>query len=206
MSEAVYTVGHSSRSVEELIGLLLKNGITTVADVRSQPYSRLHSQFNREAFSFDLSARGIGYVYLGAELGARSGDSSCYINGKVQYAKLAKTPLFREGLERIRAGAVKNLRISLLCAEKEPLACHRSILISRHLMESGIAVRHILDDATVEEHAETMQRLLCLLKMGGGNLFLSETEVLEQAYAIQGEKIAYDSRSKWEEDEEGLSV
>ena len=109
-------------------------------------------------------------------------------------------------MERIRAGAVKNQRISLLCAEKEPLACHRSILISRHLMESGIAVRHILDDATVEEHAETMQRLLCLLKMGGGNLFLSETEVLEQAYAIQGEKLAYDSRSKWEEDEEGLSV
>jgi uncharacterized protein (DUF488 family) len=206
MSEAVYTIGHSSRSVEELIGMLLEQGITTVADVRSQPYSRLHSQFNREAFSFDLGARGIGYVYLGAELGARSGDSSCYLNGKVQYPQLAKTALFRQGLERIRAGMEKNLRISLLCAEKEPLACHRSILISRHLVESGIVVRHILDDKTVEEHSATMQRLLFLLKMGGGNLFLSEAEILEEAYAIQGEKIAYDSRAKWDEDKEGLSA
>jgi len=206
MNEAVYTIGHSSRTVEELIGLLLKHGVTTVADVRSQPYSRLHSQFNREAFSFDLSAHGIGYVYLGEELGARSNDGGCYLNGKVQYSQLAKTPLFRQGVERIRAGMGKNLRITLMCAEKEPLACHRSILISRHLLDGGIPVRHILDESTVEDHAETMQRLLLLLKMGGGNLFLSEAEVLEEAYAIQGEKIAYDNRAKWEEDKEGMSA
>ena len=206
MSEAVYTIGHSSRSVEELTGMLMGNGITTVADVRSQPYSRLHSQFNRESFSFDLGARGIGYVYLGAELGARSGDSSCYLNGKVQYAQLAKTALFRQGLERIRAGAEKNLRIRFCAPRRSRLPAIAAFSSRGTWWRAASAVRHILDGETVEDHPATMQRLLFLLKMGGGNLFLSEAELLQEAYAIQGEKIAYDSRAKWEEDKEGMSA
>jgi uncharacterized protein (DUF488 family) len=201
MSEIVYTIGHSSHTVEELAALLARHGVTAVGDVRSRPYSRLHPQFNREPFTHELAQRGIGYVFLGAELGARSNDPACYLNGKVQYDRLAATALFQEGLQRIRAGCAKGLCIALLCAEKEPLHCHRSILVARKLEESGTLVRHILEDGSVEEHAETIARLRLELDLASGNLFLSEAEVLAQAYAEQGQKIAYDVRAEWKNNE-----
>lgn len=203
MSDAIYTIGHSAHSVARLIELLQQHQVTAVADVRSQPYSRRHPQFNREPLAFELSLKSVGYVFLGEELGARSSDSSCYEGGKVQYDRLARTELFQRGLERIREGMAKGLRISLLCAEKDPLTCHRAILVSRSLESLGMNVRHILEDGALESHADAVQRLLYELKIGETNLFASEAQLIEDAYAIQGEKIAYDSRAQWERDGEG---
>ena len=127
MQDTVFTIGHSTHPQERFIGLLLKHGITAVCDVRSKPYSRMNPQFNREDLEEALLAQGIAYRFLGKELGARSDDPDCYVGGKVQYDRLAGTELFKQGLKRVIRGLKEDFRIALMCAEKEPLECHRTI-------------------------------------------------------------------------------
>ena len=91
MADAVFTVGHSNHPVETFLGLLAMHGVQAVADVRSMPYSRYNPQFDRESLKGTLKAAGLGYVYLGAELGVRSGDPAFYRDGKVRYDLLAGT-------------------------------------------------------------------------------------------------------------------
>ena len=190
MSATFYTVGHSTNSLEQLLSLLKQHQITAVADVRSQPYSRLNPQFNREPLSSALKNRRLSYVFLGAELGARSSDPSCYVHGKVQYDLLASTASFQRGLERLQGGAGKYL-IALMCAEKEPLACHRTILVSRHLRERGFNVRHILADGSLEDHDSSVDRLLRMLRIPEQDIFRSKADMVSLAYRLQADRIAY---------------
>lgn len=125
----VLTIGHSNHPIERFIGLLKQDGVTAVADVRSAPFSRHNPQFNKDSLQQSLSEAGIAYIFLGKELGARSNDRSCYEDGRVQYERLARTDLFLDGIERVRKGA-EQYRIALMCAEKEPLECHRTLLVA----------------------------------------------------------------------------
>jgi uncharacterized protein (DUF488 family) len=187
----VYTVGHSNQSLEKFLELLRKHAISAVADVRSYPYSAMNPQFDREALSKELKARGISYVFLGKELGARSEDPSCYANGRVQFERLAKTELFHEGMRRVLAG-IEQFRVALMCAEKEPLACHRTILVARAMAERGVNVRHILPDGSLEDHEAATERLLTLLEMLEPNMFLAREELVSEAYRIQASRIAHE--------------
>src|SRR4051794_19280345 len=99
-----FTVGHSTHTVEHFVTLLHFHEITAIADVRSNPYSRMSPQFNRESLGRDLRNAGIAYVYLGRELGARTDDQECYEGGRVQYGRLAETDQFRRGIDRVREG------------------------------------------------------------------------------------------------------
>ena len=194
MKGTVFTVGHSTHPVERFVQLLSRHEITAIADVRSQPYSRMNPQFNRDALRSTLKDAGIAYVFLGKELGARSNDESCYLNGKVQYDRLAMTSLFREGLDRVELGLAKH-RIALMCAEKDPLTCHRSILVCRHLVARDIGVAHILQDARVETHDEAMTRLLRELRIERADLFRNQDDLFGEAYALRGDEIAYVDKS-----------
>jgi uncharacterized protein (DUF488 family) len=191
MSGAVFTIGHSTHTLERFLELLRLHAIAAVGDVRSQPYSRMNPQFNREPLKAALAEAGIGYVFLGCELGARTEDLSCYEGGRVQYHRLARTAPFRAGLDRVRAGMAR-YRLALVCAEKEPLVCHRGILVSRHLEATGIAVTHIHADGSLETHAAAMDRLRCELKLPVSDLLRSAPEILEDAYRIQGQRMAYE--------------
>lgn len=190
MGEAVFTIGHSTHSVEKLVDLLARHQISAIADVRSQPYSRMNPQFNREALQAALKASGISYVFMGRELGARTDDRSCYIGGKVQYDLLAQTQPFQEGLDRVSQGSAKH-RIALMCAEKDPLTCHRTILVCKHLVARGHDVQHILESARLESHGAAMARLMSELGMAERDLFKSREELEREAYARRGEQIAY---------------
>lgn len=191
MKENVYTIGHSTQPVERFIGLLQQHGITAIADVRSKPYSRMNPQFNRENLKASLRAEGIAYSFLGKELGARSEDPCCYIDGKVQYERLAETALFQHGIERVCEGAQK-YRIAMMCAEKEPLDCHRTILVARHIVAQGNEVVHILSNGRLEEHAKVMSRLVQQLNLPEDDMFARSEEVLSEAYRLQEKRIAYD--------------
>lgn len=190
MTPVVYTVGHSNGTVERLLGLLQQHGVTAVADVRSRPYSRYNPQFNREELAADLKAAGMGYVFLGQELGARSEDPACYRDGRAQYALIAKSPVFERGIVRLLAGT-ENFRVAILCAEKEPMGCHRTILIGRYLHEKNIAVRHILEDGSVEEHGALLSRLLECHGIQENHLFHTRDELIAQAYELQAEDIEF---------------
>lgn len=188
----IYTVGHSNHPIERFLGLLQPHGITAVADVRSTPYSRFNPQFRREKLQAALASVGIQYVFLGQELGARSQDPACYDSeGRVSYAKLARTDLFRKGIARLRTGMADH-RISLMCAEREPLDCHRTILVSRELVREGIPVTHILGDGSLESHTHALERLATTLKLArDDDLFNDPADLFEQAYDAQAARIAY---------------
>jgi uncharacterized protein (DUF488 family) len=192
---SVFTIGHSTHPIDRFVALLQQHGITAVCDVRSTPFSRFNPQFNRDALQKSLQAAGIAYVFLGKELGARSGDPACYENGRVQYDRLASTALFQEGLDRVRGGT-QQYRIVLLCAEKEPLDCHRTILVSRHLVERGFDVQHILADGDLESHDAALTRLAGIVGIPANDLVHSREEILEEMYRRQAERIAYTARSR----------
>ncbi len=191
MSENVYTIGHSTHSIDIFVGLLLRQRIEVVADVRSAPFSRFNPQFNRDELKASLKEAGIRYVFLGKELGARSNDPACYLNNKVQYDLLAKTDLFNSGLQRVIEGADK-YRIAMMCAEKDPLHCHRTILVARALRDKGLEVRHILSTGEVETQEESIDRLMKSFGMSYDDMFSTKDDVVSEAYAKQAEKIAYD--------------
>lgn len=154
----------------------------------------MNPQFNRETLKDILASQGIKYVFLGTELGARTDDRSCFCNGKVQYELLAKTELFKKGIDRVKKGA-DDYRVALMCAEKEPLDCHRTILVSRILNDDGIPIRHILGDGTIEEHSHALKRLIAMLRVSSSDMFRSEEVVVEDAYTRRGHQIAYQEHS-----------
>jgi uncharacterized protein (DUF488 family) len=170
--------------------MLERNRIEAVADVRSSPYSRWVPQFNKEDLETQLKAGGISYVFLGDNLGARPKDPECYRDGQVRFDILAHRPFFLEGLDRIRQGASK-YRLALLCAEKDPITCHRMILVCRHLRSGDTEIGHIREDGTVEPNEEAEDRLLTSLKMPTVDLFRDHKQLVEEAYDHQGEVIAY---------------
>ena len=183
MNNLVYTIGHSNHPTETFLALLERHGIEEVADVRTYPRSRYNPRFNRDALERALAQRGVRYLFLGAELGGRPADPACYDEtGRVRYDLLAETAPFRDGLRRLIEEASAR-RVAVMCSEKEPLKCHRALLIAHTLVADndadGVSVLHILADGTLETHAETMERLP--VKQGD----------LEDAIRKQAAKFAY---------------
>jgi uncharacterized protein (DUF488 family) len=201
--QIVFTIGHSTHTLAKFIALIKAHEITAICDVRSQPYSRMNSQFNHATLQTELNKNGIAYIFLGKELGARTEDSACYINGKVQYERLAKTQLFKQGIERVQE-EMKSYRIALMCAEKDPLLCHRTLLIARHLQNREIEIKHILEDGNLENQRSAEQRLLRLLKIQVSDLFKTQQEIIAEAYNIQSQKIAYKEQAAEEHQVERL--
>lgn len=191
-TEAIYTIGHSNHSIEDFINLLKRHNITAVVDVRSAPVSRHSPQFTKDRLSAALRKENIAYVFMGKELGGRPDDPMCYDNGHVNYLKMAERPIFKDGINRLLKDRHQH-RIALLCAEKEPLNCHRTILVSRNLYKMGIPIKHILANGEIEDHHDTEERLVRLLGIGDG-LFdhaLPVAERIEKAYHEQERKIAF---------------
>ena len=195
MSESLYpvfTVGHSNHPPEKFINLLLRHGIDKVADVRSAPYSRYTPHFNYEPLQQALDDIGISYAYLGGELGGRPADRSCYdSDGRVRYDRVAETMQFDDGIRSI-IHAADERRVALLCSEKEPLECHRTLLVARVLAERGVGVQHILADGGLESHGDAMTRLVAAHKLPpNGDMFRTRDDVIIEALERQARKFAY---------------
>lgn len=184
----IYTVGHSNHPIAHFLKLLQDSRVTLLGDVRSTPYSRFNPQFRRDALAESLAKEGIEYLFLGEELGARSKDPACYDEGRVSYRKLAATDLFRQGIDRLLM-ATKSHTVAIMCAEKDPLDCHRTILVARELVKRGEKVAHILASGEVEPHEQVMKRLREKLKIEPTDLF--GDDVNERAYELRGQQIAY---------------
>jgi uncharacterized protein (DUF488 family) len=186
----VFTIGHSTHPVERFIALLRDAGVTAVADVRTAPYSRRAPQFNQEALQAALRDAAITYVFLGKELGGRPADPSLYCEGVADYEKMAQRGEFKDGLDRVINGA-GSFRIALMCSERDPMICHRCLLVSRGLTQRGILVNHILDTGDLLSHAAVEDRLLERSGRGGDDLFAPREGRLAMAYREWGRKVAY---------------
>jgi uncharacterized protein (DUF488 family) len=199
MPSTIWTIGHLNHTLEHFLELLRTHAIEVVVDVRSTPFSRRHPHFNRERLRAALAdagvgaGEGIGYIFLGAELGARSPDRNCYdAEGRVVYERLARTDSFKAGLDRVTTEAT-NRRVAVMCAEKDPLSCHRTILVTPRLIARGLTVMHILADATIEPHSPaTEERLIAeTFKREQPDLFRSRDDILAEAFQRREAAVAY---------------
>jgi uncharacterized protein (DUF488 family) len=203
----LFTIGHSNLSEEDFIHHLKQHDITALGDVRSHPYSRYLPHFCRDYLKFLLKQNNIQYVFLGDQLGARPSDQDCYVEGKAVYEKIANTVAFQQGLERVAIGAEKH-RIALMCAEKDPITCHRAILICQYLRDFDLDIHHILSNGDLESHFQLEDRLLESLDLlpkphvqlsifdevnNAINTLINtpREELITRAYKQQGDKVAY---------------
>lgn len=190
MSSTLYSIGHSNHSIAVFLALLRQHDITALADVRSHPYSHFVPHFSQDALQAALVETGIDYVFLGNEFGARSRNPACYSEGKIQYELLAQEPAFAHGIQRVME-CMASHRVALMCAEKDPLECHRSILISRNLFEMGIIIEHIHADGSLESQDMLESRLLAVYNLPIGDMFKDRQYFVAEAYRLQGQRIAH---------------
>ena len=158
MSRIIYTIGHSNYDANQFIAILQSYSIDTVVDIRSAPYSKYCRQFNKKTIDQVLNNNGIKYFFLGKELGARPDSPECYEQSRIQYDKLKETELFIQGIKRIKDDTSKCIA-ALMCSEKDPTNCHRTILVSRVLKGEGIEVKHILDENTIVSQDDIEEQL-----------------------------------------------
>jgi len=184
----LYTIGHSSHSFNRFVTYLKSCKVDTVIDVRSNPYSRFHSQYRYKALKAGLPDANIDYIFLGKQLGARSKDPAYYIDGRVSYRLLAKSPVFQEGLKELQR-MIRAARVGIMCAEKDPLDCHRMVLVCRHFRDQPVEIRHILADGSVEAHPDTEKRLIKRAGLDQPDLFPPPGDIVERAYDLQAEAI-----------------
>lgn len=190
----VYSIGYSKFEIPDFIDTLKRFKISAVADVRSVPFSKFKPDFNKDLLKSELNKYGIKYVFLGEFCGARIDDNSCYVEGKVDFSIVAKTKKFQEGLTRILQGS-KEYNIAIMCAEKDPITCHRTILVSRELSKTGVEIKHIYPDNTTELHNDLEYRLMKMFGLHQLDITMrSQEERLNEAYIKQGDKISYESK------------
>lgn len=171
----VKTIGHSNHPIERFVELLKSGGVDRVVDVRSTPWSRRFPQYGKERLAKALAEAGIAYVHEGAALGGKPGEA-------VSYDQLAARPEFRSALDRLVAAA-DTTSLCLMCAEKEPLDCHRTVLVSRRLAERGVAIEHLLADGMVRPHVEIEAALLG--KETGPDLFEDRAARLARVWSAR---------------------
>jgi len=188
MNDALFTVGHSTHAIDDFIALLKRHDIGAVVDVRSVPRSAYNPQFNRDALRESLRAHAIQYVFMGRELGARSDDPACYVDGQVQFKRLAASALFARGIERLRRG-MQDYRVAIMCAEKDPTTCHRMILVCRRMRELA-PINHILDDGAIETNVQAERRLLAKLNIAA-DMLRDDAQSIEDAYDATAARMAY---------------
>ena len=188
----LFSIGHSNIAEQQFLALLRGAGVTSIADVRSVPHSRFYPWFSQKQLSASLAAADIGYAAMGDTPGGRPRDDGLYRDGVADYEAMAARPEYAAGLGRL-LDAVARSQVCVLCAEREPLDCHRCLLVARSVGERGLTVGHILHDGSIEPHAETEQRLLALRGYGDDrDLFASgQHERLAAAYRRRGHAVAF---------------
>jgi uncharacterized protein (DUF488 family) len=183
------TIGHSNHPIERFVALLKQVNVAVLVDVRSRPFSRRFPWFSQPRIGERLQQDTIQYVARGDALGGRPSDPALVRDGIADYEAIARTAGFRQAVEEVIATA-RRQRACIMCAEREPLDCHRFLLVARVLAERGITIGHILADGTIEPHGKTEERLLASAR-SGADLFAGPAERLAEAYRRRARAIAY---------------
>lgn len=199
----VFSIGHSTHSFDVFLNLLNTHKITAVADVRSVPWSRHFSHFNRRELKVGLRLQDIEYRFFGKMLGGRPEDPALFSGLTANYEAMAKTSSFESGISRVILGAKKH-SLALMCSEHDPLDCHRCLLVGRSLAQQGVGVKHILASGNISTQEDIERELLQSSGRFSDDLYLPHEELLNAAYRARAMKVAYKDRSveQFEEDHE----
>ena len=189
MNNEIWTIGHSNRTLDAFISLLIQNNIQAIADVRSVPFSKYANQFNQYELSNELDKHGIKYSFLGDQLGGRSKSQMDFEDNQIQYSRLRKKETYLAGLERIKK-VVPSMKVALLCTEKDPIKCHRFVLVSMDLISHGLNVNHIYELNDIRSHHEVLEKLVEENTPSQHSLF-NDIPTIEEILLKQEKKIAY---------------
>lgn len=195
----IYTIGYTGFTREEFLKELLKRGINSLIDVRSSPFSERYPDFNKLELAEYLGANKIIYRNYAEEFGARQDNPIFYTtDGYLDFEKFAASEQFLRGVNKIINSPREKYKFVLMCAEKNPIICHRTILVSRAFYERGCNLVHILPEGKEKTQRDIEQELLDKyfpqrdqISFDSLNNFASEEEYLKKAYAEQAKKIAY---------------
>lgn len=186
----MYSIGHSTHDWERFYELLKAYRIEAIADVRSAPYSRHFPHFSKDELRSRLRSEGVAYVFLGKELGGRPSKPGLFDGAVADYEKMARESEFKSGLERLIDGSHR-YRIAMMCAEHDPLDCHRCLLVSRALREKGIETNHILSNGDIISQPEIEEKLLDKTGRQSDDLFMARDEQLSLAYKNRAKRVAF---------------
>ena len=189
------TVGHSNLDFTEFLKLLKDAAVELLVDVRSRPQSARFPQFSQQVLEKSLENESISYLFLGEELGGRPDDPDAYRpDGLVDYRARRKSYAFRAGLDRVLV-ELQQRPLALMCAEEDPLECHRFLMICPELVRAGVHPLHIRKGSRIETQEAAETRLLASHGFGDvaeNTLFPdARAEALEQAYDLQAGKFAF---------------
>ena len=196
MVDTVYTIGYAGFAMEDFMVELRQNRIALVVDVRSDPHSQWHSEYNMEHMRLVLKKAGIYYRNYAEEFGARQEDRTFYPKGYLDFELFAESPQFKHGVEKLVNSMKKEYRFALMCAERDPFECHRCILVARAFHELGYRVVHLLPGGAVCTQTDIEARLLNRFEPNRdqGNMFepmLDEAQYLARAYRKQNAEIGF---------------
>lgn len=201
-SPIIYTIGHSTHPAEYFVKLLQTHGITCVVDVRSIAASRYNPQYNQKQLSAFLNTHFITYLHFAEAFGARqTSPEAVDATGRVDFEKVRRSSTFQNGMKRLHQGVEKGYVIALMCAESDPLDCHRFVMITPALVEDGFEVRHMLKDKTLLSNRELEDRLLKKYekKLPKPDVFQSEIpreEKLRLAFRLRNDEVGWKAEDK----------
>lgn len=192
----IFTIGYTAFQFDDFISVLKKYNVNSVIDVRSSPYSKFHSEYNTDELSVELKKRGFAYRNYKNEFGARQLEKKYYPQGYMDFSLFVRSDAFRSGMEKIMNASEMGYRFVLMCAEKDPVTCHRVIMVAREFYKEGYTVKNILANGEFCTQEDIECRLVDMYYPDRDqfSLFgeqLSWEEMVENSYVFQNEKIGY---------------
>lgn len=196
----IYTLGHSNYPFDKFIEILKKYDINCVVDIRSTPYSKYNTQYNKEFLHETLKNLGYTYIYMADEFGAKRKTKVSYNDeGYADFDKVILEDEFKRGIERLKVGCSKNYKIVLLGAMQEPIRCHRAILLGKELIKAGFDVKHIMHKGDLKVQSELEEQLLekyfedrnqLTIDSLFGNA-ISREDMIKEGYKLANKEIGY---------------
>lgn len=192
----IYTIGYSSFKIEDFVQTLKNNNITCVIDVRSNPFSEYFQDYNKDILEKKLKKENIMYRNYKKEFGARQEDPSFYPKGYLDFDLFTKSEQFNEGVLKIAKGIEMGFSFVLMCAEKDPITCHRNIMVAKAFKERGYNIKHILFDGSIESQDDIEKRMIKEYFPERNQMALfdenkSDEDLIKASYNKKNEEIGY---------------
>lgn len=192
----IFTIGYSGFNIESFISILKKYKINSLIDVRSNPHSKIYTDYNKETLEKILRNNKIYYRNYYKEFGARQTDYSYYTEEYLNFNLYTKSENFQNGMKRIIQSIPLGYRFVLMCSEKDPIMCHRNIMVAREFYNNGIEINNILSDGSIVTQKKIEERLVDIYYPNRDQLTLFDEqltwqEMVENSYKKQNEKIGY---------------